>query len=217
MASSSQPPALPLLRHPAEIRQVGIIAVYMGLLFSMYFLPVCRNPVFFVAACYFSFLNSVVIHNHLHQGVFHSRRLNMIWRAIISFGALYPASANIASHNLVHHHFDDDGQPDWAAPENVGFRWHLLNLLHFPPNTDQTRHAHPSIRLGVVSRGRGTAHGPTWEQPLMRGDVFLLDAHEVHAFRTEPQSGMDVIAFHPDSDWGPTDQAHPMKNRTYLR
>lgn len=93
----------------------------------------------------------------------------------------------------------------------------VLNLLHFPPNTDQTRHAHPSIRLGVVSRGRGTAHGPTWEQPLMRGDVFLLDAHEIHAFRTEPQSGMDVIAFHPDSDWGPTDQAHPMKNRTYLR
>lgn len=132
MASSSQSPALPLLRHPAEIRQVGIITVYMGLLFAMYFLPVCRNPVFFVAACYFSFLNSVVIHNHLHQGVFHSRRLNMIWRAIISFGALYPASANIASHNLVHHHFDDDGQPDWAAPENVGFRWHLLNLLHFP-------------------------------------------------------------------------------------
>jgi len=132
VASPSQPPAQPLLRHPAEIRQVGIIAVYMALLFAMYFVPVCRNPVFFVAACYFSFLNSVVIHNHLHQGVFHSRRLNMIWRAIISFGALYPASANIASHNLVHHHFDDDGQPDWAAPENVGFRWHLLNLLHFP-------------------------------------------------------------------------------------
>jgi fatty acid desaturase len=39
----------------------------------------------------------------------------------------------------VHHHFDDDGQPDWAASDNVSFRWHLLNLLHFPnvvgPNT----------------------------------------------------------------------------------
>src|SRR6185436_20274753 len=38
-----------------------------------------------------------------------------------------------------HHHFDDDGQPDWAAPEQVGFRWNLLNLIHFPnvagPNT----------------------------------------------------------------------------------
>ena len=63
----------------------------------------------------------------------------MIWRCILSFGSLYPASANIPSHNLVHHHFEDDGKPDWAAPEHVGFRWNLLNLIHFPnvagPNT----------------------------------------------------------------------------------
>src|SRR5262245_58007499 len=105
----------------------------------MFLAPVCQNPLFLAAACYFSFLNAVVIHNHLHQGIFHSRRLNMIWRCVLSFGALYPASANIPSHNLVHHHFDDDGQPDWAAPEHVSFRWNLLNLIHFPnvagPNT----------------------------------------------------------------------------------
>jgi len=122
----------PLLRHPAEVRQIGIVAVYWILLFSMFFVPACRNVLFFAGACYFSFLNAVVIHNHLHQGIFRSKRLNLVWRAILSFGALYPASANIASHNLVHHHFDDDGQPDWAAPEQVGFRWHFLNLLHFP-------------------------------------------------------------------------------------
>ncbi len=51
---------------------------------------------------------------------------------MLSFGSLYPASANVPSHNLVHHHFDDDGQPDWAAPDNVSFRWNLLNLVHFP-------------------------------------------------------------------------------------
>jgi beta-carotene hydroxylase len=128
-----------LVKHPAEWRQIGIITTYMALLFSMYFVPWCRNPLFFCAACYFSFLNTVVLHNHLHQGVFKSRGLNMAWRTVLSFGALYPASANVPSHNLVHHHFDDDGQPDWAAPEHVGFRWNLLNLLHFPnvagPNT----------------------------------------------------------------------------------
>ena len=121
-----------LLRHPAELRQVGIVVVYWALMGSMYFVPAARTLPLFLAACYFSFLNAVVIHNHLHQGVFQSKRLNMVWRAILSFGALYPASANIASHNLVHHHFDDDGQPDWAAPEHVSFRWHFLNLLHFP-------------------------------------------------------------------------------------
>lgn len=128
-----------LVKHPAEWRQIGIVAVYLGLLGAMYAVPACRNVVFLGAACYFSFLNAVVIHNHLHQAIFRSRRLNMLWRCVLSFGSLYPASANIPSHNLVHHHFDDDGQPDWAAPEHVSFRWNLLNLVHFPnvagPNT----------------------------------------------------------------------------------
>jgi fatty acid desaturase len=128
-----------LLHNRADRRQVGIIAVYMTLLLAMFFVPACRNVVFLVLACYFSFLNAVVIHNHLHKGIFKSKALNRAFRCVLSFGNLYPASANIASHNLVHHHFDDDGQPDWAAPENVSFRWHLLNLIHFPnvvgPNT----------------------------------------------------------------------------------
>jgi fatty acid desaturase len=128
-----------LLHHRADRRQIGIVAVYWALLCSMYFVPACRTLPFLVLACYFSFLNAVVIHNHLHKGIFKSKLLNRAFRCVLSFGNLYPASANIASHNLVHHHFDDDGQPDWAAPENVRFRWHLLNLIHFPnvvgPNT----------------------------------------------------------------------------------
>jgi fatty acid desaturase len=121
-----------LVRHPTEWRQIGIVTVYLSLLGSMYLVEACRNVFFFAAACYFSFLNSVVIHNHLHQGIFHDKRLNLFWRCVLSFGALYPASANIPAHNLVHHHFEDDGQPDWAAPGAVGFRWNLLNLIHFP-------------------------------------------------------------------------------------
>jgi fatty acid desaturase len=128
-----------LLHNVADYRQIAIVAVYWALLGAMFFVPVCRNAAFFLGACYFSFLNAVVIHNHLHKGIFKPKWLNRAFRCVLSFGALYPASANIASHNLVHHHFDDDGQPDWAAPENVGFRWHFLNLLHFPnvvgPNT----------------------------------------------------------------------------------
>jgi beta-carotene hydroxylase len=128
-----------LVKHRAEWRQIGVVATYWAILAGMYFVPWCRNAVCFAAACFFSFLNAVVIHNHMHQGIFKSRALNHAWRRVLSFGALYPATVNIPSHNLVHHHFDDDGQPDWAAPEHTSFRWHLLNLLHFPnvagPNT----------------------------------------------------------------------------------
>jgi len=121
-----------LLRNPAEWRQLAIIATYLGVLSAMYFVPAARTIPLLVFACWLSFLNSVVIHNSLHQGPFTSTGLNYVWRCLISFGALYPASANIPSHNLVHHHFDDDGQPDWASPTHARFSWNLLNLLHFP-------------------------------------------------------------------------------------
>jgi len=37
----------------------------------------------------------------------------------------------------------------------------------------------------------------------------------LHSFFTFDES-MDVLAWHPDSDFGPTDENHPMKNRTYI-
>ena len=91
----------------------------------------------------------------------------------------------------------------------------VLNHLHFPAGVRQTLHRHPSVRLGVVARGAGAAFGPGWERGLSRGQVFLIDAMEAHAFRTEVSS-MDVVAFHPEGDWGPTDEVHPMRNRTTL-
>lgn len=137
--SAPTTPARGLLKHAADRRQVAIVAAYLALLAAMYALPACRNAVCLALACGLSFLNAVVIHNHLHQGIFRRRELNLAWRCALSFGALYPASANTPSHNLVHHRFGDDGAPDWASPHIVSFRWHLLNLLHFPnvagPNT----------------------------------------------------------------------------------
>lgn len=121
-----------LVRHRTEWRQIGIVAVYWLLLSLMFFVPNMRNPLVLALACAFSFLNAVVIHNHLHRGIFHSKSLNLWWRRILSFGNLYPASANIPAHNLVHHQFEDDGKWDWAETRVVNFRWNLLNLVHFP-------------------------------------------------------------------------------------
>ncbi len=120
------------LKHPSDVRQVGTMATYYALLASMYFVPACRNAGFLVAACAMSFLTAVAGHNNLHQGMFTARWKNVVFRYLLSFGALFPESSVIPAHNLVHHHFDDDGQPDWAAPEQVRFRWNLLNILHFP-------------------------------------------------------------------------------------
>lgn len=98
----------------------------------------------------------------------------------------------------------------------------VLNYLHIPPDMDQSQHTHPSLRMGVIARGHGLAYcrghkgTNSWEEPLEAGTVFLLDAQEVHSFSTiGHHGGLDVVTFHPDSDWGPIDGEHPMANRTF--
>jgi mannose-6-phosphate isomerase-like protein (cupin superfamily) len=90
-----------------------------------------------------------------------------------------------------------------------------LNLLYFPPGVKQTQHTHPSMRLGIVIRGRGECITPSGTTALEPGRAFLIPAEGVHGFVTE-ESDMAVIAYHPDSDFGPTHEVHPMINRTIV-
>lgn len=105
-----------------------------------------------------------------------------------------------------------------------------FNLLVFPPGIDQTMHTHPSVRLGMVISGRGVCRQLTAKhQPgepmgdpveeridLYPGQVFSIMAEGVHAFSTPHGEGMAVVAYHPDSDFGPTHEEHPMLNRTII-
>ncbi|MGN7485286.1 hypothetical protein ACTHPB_27590 [Priestia megaterium] len=88
-----------------------------------------------------------------------------------------------------------------------------LNLLVFPPNIRQTMHIHPSIRMGIVASGKGRCITPQGEKPLVPGTVFCLQEMAQHCFYTD-ESGMKIVAYHPDSDSGPSDEDHPMFNRT---
>lgn len=102
-----------------------------------------------------------------------------------------------------------------VAPPRVGDP--VFNLLTFPPGVTQTMHIHPSIRFGVISSGSGYCLGPSRDPiPLKKGAIFLLDESEAHCFKSEKEP-MSVIAYHPDSDVGPTDSQHPMLSRTYTK
>lgn len=90
-----------------------------------------------------------------------------------------------------------------------------LNLLHFPPQTNQTSHSHPSLRCGVVASGRGVCVVDDGTLELSTGMGFMIPAGAMHKFRTAEES-MSVIAYHPDSDFGPEDDDHPMINRTMV-
>ena len=97
-----------------------------------------------------------------------------------------------------------------------------LNHLHFPRGISQTRHTHPSIRIGAIVRGSGrcvipddTNPGADLDIPLEPGNLFLIPAEGQHSFFTDSEE-MDVIAYHPDSDTGPEHDDHPMVNRTIV-
>jgi hypothetical protein len=91
-----------------------------------------------------------------------------------------------------------------------------LNHLHFPGGIDQTEHTHPSLRAGVVARGQGWCITPVGKSPLTPNLIFVIPTDALHSFRTESDESMDVVPYHPDSDWGPTHEEHPMVNRTLV-
>ena len=114
-----------------------------------------------------------------------------------------------------------DGCSDSVLVSMPRFGDPVLNYLHFPTGVYQTQHTHPSIRMGIVISGQGEAfqeksnYSDGWVLPLTSGCMFQLEESELHSFRTT-NSHMDIIAFHPDSDTGPTDENHSMINRTYI-
>jgi len=96
-----------------------------------------------------------------------------------------------------------------------------LNLLYFPPGIDQTAHTHPSDRIGMIMSGRGRCHfwdGGEHERTidLEAGMIFCIHAEGMHKFSTPYGEEMRVLAYHPDSDFGPTHEEHPMLNRTIV-
>lgn len=123
-----------------------------------------------------------------------------------------------------------DGCTDSLLLPPTKYGMSCFNHLHFPKNINQTPHTHPSVRVGIVARGHGECVTPFGNIPLTPGQLFLilpetgrmsigLDGKEyddgTHCFRTFDEE-MDVIAFHPDSDFGPKDDEHPMINKTIV-
>lgn len=91
-----------------------------------------------------------------------------------------------------------------------------VNFLHLPRRINQTMHTHPSPRIGLVISGSGYAEmGDGSTLPLLAGAAWYLPTNEEHCFHTEDDH-LSILAYHPDSDWGPEDEEHPMKNRTIV-
>jgi hypothetical protein len=100
-----------------------------------------------------------------------------------------------------------------------------INCLHIVGKIDQTAHTHPSPRIGVVLNGgidvkiwdsQGDGTKVIEEHHLNSGDVWAMDKDVIHSFHSNKNIQARILAFHPDSDFGPTDEVAPMINRTMV-
>lgn len=90
-----------------------------------------------------------------------------------------------------------------------------LNALYFPPGIKQTMHLHDSIRIGMIVSGQGECITPEETISLEPGQVFLIPTNSLHSFQTTDKL-MVCIIYHPDSNYGPTHENHPMILKTIV-
>lgn len=90
-----------------------------------------------------------------------------------------------------------------------------LNFLYLPPGINQTAHTHPSVRIGLIISGEGHCKTPWGNFALQPDTLFILYEESLHSFHTTDLP-LRLVVYHPDSDFGPTHENHPMVNRTYV-
>tara|TARA_R110000787_G_scaffold23798_2_gene67868 strand:+ start:642 stop:1460 length:819 start_codon:yes stop_codon:yes gene_type:complete len=145
-----------------------------------------------------------------------------------NYKAMFNVGGKIEEHGRLNY---IDGCTDSLLIPPIKMGDPCFNHLHFPPAISQTPHTHPSHRIGLVVKGNGLCVTPFGNLILKEGMIFVIKQwdgkeykkgqdgkdYEVgnHCFYTYENS-MDVVAFHPDSDFGATDINHPMINRTIV-
>lgn len=90
-----------------------------------------------------------------------------------------------------------------------------LNHLHIPPGINQSQHVHPSDRIGIIIRGGGECRTPEATHALKPGMFWRIPTGGIHSFHTTDRA-LEVFAWHPDSEFGPRHEDHPMLTRTIV-
>jgi hypothetical protein len=91
-----------------------------------------------------------------------------------------------------------------------------LNHLHIPAEINQSQHVHPSDRIGIIIGGSGECRTPVATHKLLPGMFWRIPTGGVHSFHTGADESLEVFAWHPDSEFGPRHEDHPMLTRTIV-
>jgi fatty acid desaturase len=118
------------LRHPADIRTLGLLAV-LASLFCVQWLGWMRSWPLLAATCVLAFVACIIKHNQIHSRTFTNRICNRAFEHFLGLCTGQPTTAIISIHNE-RHHSRNHTEHDCVRSSLVGFRWNWLNLLVFP-------------------------------------------------------------------------------------
>jgi quercetin dioxygenase-like cupin family protein len=90
-----------------------------------------------------------------------------------------------------------------------------FNMVYVPPNIDQTAHTHPSHRIGFIVDGFIRCDTELGSIEFRAGQAFFLPRGAIHSFHTRSEP-VRIMAYHPDSEFGPSHEEHPILNRTLV-
>ncbi len=90
-----------------------------------------------------------------------------------------------------------------------------FNYLYIPAGINQTAHTHPTLRVGYILEGNGIIKLEDKTLVLQENSFFCLPPDMLHSFHTNKES-LKIVIYHPDSEVGPSDEEHPMLNRTIV-
>lgn len=128
-----------MLRYRADLRTIGFMATYFGLVAVQWLVPqanIFEGGRWFIAlpllvlTCFFSFFGAVATHNTIHSPVFTSRPANRVFQVLLTLTYGHPVSAFVPGHNLSHHKHTQTAK-DVMRTSKARFRWNLMNGLLF--------------------------------------------------------------------------------------
>lgn len=161
---------------------------------------------------------------HVNEGwAFSANNISQITFSVHSLVVVWQCEKSIPCDNLILVENEGrlkyiDGAKDSILINPIKFGDPCLNALYMPSGINQTEHTHPSTRSGFIIRGGARCVTPDETFDLKDNQIFYLKKDALHKFRTDHDENieMKLIAFHPDSDFGATDEMHPMLNRTIV-
>ena len=121
---------IPRLRHRADLRTLGFVALELALLAGTWS-GAWRHPLAIAMSFLFAFVCCIIAHNHMHLPLFRGRGWNRVFQLLLMFGSGQPPTGIVTAHNE-RHHGQPDSEHDFVRTGLARFRSNALNLVAFP-------------------------------------------------------------------------------------